>query len=396
MAVAEPMRNAALFLSLATATLLLDGCSQQAQQAGGAPPPPQVSVAEVISRDVTPWIETSGRLAAKESVQIRPRVSGVIEDVRYHEGDIVKQGDVLFVLDQRPFRAELQRAEADLSRARAEVDLARADIKRAKSLVERKLISPEEYDQRVAAKSRADANVRAAQAAVKLARLNLDYTEVHSPINGRAGRALMTRGNLVSSEPNPDLLTTVVSLDPMYVYFGSDELTYLHYAARARQVTATDRKGPPVYVGLSNEEGFPRQGYIDFIDNQLDQNTGAIRLRAVLDNSDHALTPGLFARVKILDPQSIHAMLVDEQAILTDQDRKFVYVLGPGNTAQRRNVKVGQTINGLRIINDGLQAGDRVIVYGIQKIFFPGMPVTPQTIGMGDPPPAPPMMAPPA
>jgi len=385
------IKDAALFLIITAAPMILAACNNDTQQQSGGFPPPQVSVADVIVRDVTPWHETSGRIAAKENVQIRPRVDGVIEDVRYREGAIVKKGDLLFIIDQQPFRAELKRAQADLTRARADADLAHAEIKRARNLIERKLISPDDYDQRVAAEDNANANVLSAKATLQIARLNMKYTEVRSPIDGRAGRALATKGNLVSSNPTPDLLTTVVSIDPMYVYFGSDEQTYLRYSSLARQVetNSDQKKNPTVLVGLSNEDGFPREGYVDFVDNQLDPNTGSIRIRAVLENKDHMLTAGLFARVKLLAPENNQAILIDDQAILTDQDRKFVYVLGPENKAMRRNVTIGQTIEGLRIVTDGLQSQDQVIVYGVQKIFFPGMPVSPQKINMGDPPPAP-------
>jgi len=384
------LRVAALFLGITTVPMMLASCNKEAPQQGGGFPPPQVSVAEVSVREVTPWLETSGRIVAKENVQIRPRVGGVIEKVHYREGAIVKKGDLLFVLDQKPFRAELSRAEADLTRTRAQAKLARAEIKRASNLVKQKLLSPGEYDQRVAAEAAANANVLAAQAALQLAQLDMEYTEVRSPIDGHAGLAFATAGNLVSSDPTPDVLTTVVSLDPMYVYFGSDEQTYLKFSSLARQMESkgANNTSPVVFVGLSNEAGFPRKAYVDFVDNQLDPNSGAIRIRAVLDNKDHMLTAGLFARVKFLAPQSIQATLIDDQAILTDQDRKYVYVLGPENKALRRNIKTGQSIEGLRIVTEGLQSGDQVIVYGIQKIFFPGMPVSPQKISMGDPPPA--------
>lgn len=373
--------------------IFLAGCNKAPQGQGGGAPPPQVSVAEVAVRDVTPWNEFSGRIEAKEVVQLRPRVGGVIEEIRYREGDIVKTGDLLFVLDQRPFRTELNRAEADLAHAHAQSELARSEIQRARNLLERKLLSQDEYDQRVAAENQANAAVQSLEAAVKLARLNLEYTEVRSPIDGRAGQALATKGNLVTSDPTPDLLTTIVSLDPVYVYFDSDELTYLRYSKLLAQQTATNgdtKKVRPVFVGLSNEDGFPHEGHVDFVDNQVNPDSGTIRMRAVLQNKDHQLTPGLFARVKLLATESQQAVLIDDQAILTDQDRKYVYVLGPENSTMRRDIKIGQTDKGLRVVTEGLQSGDQVIVHGLQKIFFPGMAVTPQTIHMGDPPPAPP------
>ncbi|MFQ5469062.1 MAG: efflux RND transporter periplasmic adaptor subunit [Gammaproteobacteria bacterium] len=371
-------------------------CENSAQQQnGGFPPPPQVSVAEVISRNVVLSHETSGRIVAKENVQVKPRVGGVIEKVHYREGAIVKKNDLLFTIDQQPFQAELNRADSELKRAAAEVELARVEKLRAQNLVERKLISPGEYDQRVAAEAFANASLESAMAALKLAQLNLAYTEVRSPIDGKAGRALVTEGNLVTSDPTPDLLTSVVSVDPMYVYFGSDEQTYLNYASLVRQLenNGEQAKVGTIFVGLSNEEGYPREADVDFIDNQVNPDTGSIRIRAVIDNSDHMLTAGLFARVKLLAPESTPALLVDDQAILTDQDKKYVYVLGPENKAMRRNIKIGQVFENLRVVTDGLQPGDQVVVYGVQKVFFPGMPVAPQKINMGDPPPAPGPMA---
>ena len=371
-----------------TFSLLFTGCSKEGEQGGGFPPP-AVSVAEVVVRDVTSWEEFNGRIEAKDIVQIRPRVGGVIDAVQYHEGEIVKKGDLLFTMDPLPFRAQLNRAEAELVRARAQASLAKAEAKRAKNLVSRKLLSQDEYDQRVAAEDQANANVRSAEATAELARLNLEYTEVRSPIDGRTGRALVTKGNLVASEPNPDLLTTVVSLDPVYVQFDSDESTYLQYFGGAQNAAGYgDNNKRTVFVGLGNEEGFPREGYVDFVDNRVTPTTGTIRIRAVLDNKDYQLTPGLFARVKLLATKPQQSILIADHAVLTDQDRKYVYVLGEKNSAVRRDVKLGRTVEGLRIVTDGLKAGDQVIVYGIQKIFFPNMPVMPQTIGMSDPPPS--------
>lgn len=379
-------------LMLAAASALFTACGKEtAGPQGGGPPPPSVSVAEVVVRDVTPWDAFTGRIEAMETVQIRPRVAGVVDEVRYREGDIVRKGELLFLIDQRPFRAELARAEAELARAEAQAELARAESARAQNIFERKLLSQDDYDQRVAAAHQAEANRRAAEAALQLARLDLGYTEIRAPIDGRAGRALATRGNLVSSDPTPDVLTTVVSLDPVHVYFEADELTYLRHAGGIRRGGA--QPDTLVNVGLAGEDGFPRQGRVDFVDNQMNPQTGTIRMRAVLDNKDRQLTPGLFARVQLLAPAPVTALLIVDDAILTDQDRKFVYVLGPDNQALRRDITPGQSADGLRIVSAGLAAGDRVIVHGIQKVFFPGMPVVPQTITMGDPAPAPGPMA---
>jgi len=388
--VSSPKIYVPLLVAIALSLFLLKSCGKEQDGQGGGFPPPAVSVAEVIVRDVTPWEEFTGRIEAKEVVQIHPRVGGVIEEIPYREGGIVKKGELLFVIDQQPFHAELNRAEAELARASAQADLARAEIRRAKNLVKRKLLSQGEYDQRVAAENQANANVRSAEATLQLARLNLEYTEIRSPIDGRTGRALVTKGNLVASDPTPDQLTTVLSIDPVYVVFHSDELTYLRYFINEQQtVGPEDEAKRPVYVGLGNEEGFPHQGYLDFVDNQVASQTGTIGLRAVLDNKDMSLIPGLFARVKLLATKPVSTLLIDEQAILTDQDRKYVYILGEGNTAQRRDITIGRSVEGLRMVSTGLKQGDKVIVHGTQKIFYPNAPVKPQMIGMGDPPASP-------
>jgi len=379
-----------LAASLVLVVLLLVGCSEKTQEPQGGFPPPAVSVAEVIVRDITPWQEFSGRIKAQEVVQIRPRVGGIIERKHYHEGDIVKKGDLLFTIDQKPIRAELNRSKAELERTRAQAEFARLESLRATNLLKSKLISQDEYDQKIAAEHQTNANVRANEASVRIARLNLEYTKVRSPIDGRTGLALATKGNLVSSSPAPDLLTTIVSLDPVYVVFDSDELTYLQYFGNAQQSARYNgEKKRTVFVGLGNEEGFPREGYVDFIDNQVNADTGTIRLRAVLDNKDFRLTPGLFARIKLLGTEPHQTILVADLAILTDQDRKYVYVLSEDKRAVRRDISIDRTVGGLRIVSKGLKPKEQIIVHGIQKVFFPGMPVVPQLIGMGDPPPVP-------
>jgi membrane fusion protein, multidrug efflux system len=301
----------------------------------------------------------------------------------------VAKGDVLFVIDQRPYRAELARAQAEAARARAQAALATSEKARARTLLEAQAISREEYDRLIAADAQYEAGVNAAQAAVETARLNLEFTEVRSPIAGRAGRALVTEGNLI--DPGATVLTTVVSQHPVYVYFEGDEQVYLRSADLGRRGAANK-----VFVGLSNEQGYPHEGVLDFVDNQVDARTGTIRSRAVLDNRDGAFTPGLFARVRLQGSASHAALLVDDKAVLTDQDRKFVYVLGPDNKAVRRDITLGRIVDGLRVVATGLQSGDQVIVHGVQKVFFPGMAVAPTVIAMGDPAPSPALPALPA
>jgi membrane fusion protein, multidrug efflux system len=377
-------------LALALPALLLAACGSGRTEERGAQSPPAVSAAKVVIKDLTRWDEFTGRVEPVETVDVRPRVDGYIDKVSYREGEEVKKGDVLFVIDQRPYRAELARAEAELAAAKARSVLASAQAARAMKLTESRMISKDERDERVAAEAQRNADVRAAEAAVETARLNVEFTEIRSPIDGRAGQALVTAGNLVTTQPNATLLTTVVSLDPVYVYFEADEQTYLRYGEMARrgERPISDGSGNTVLVGLANEGGFPHRGHLDFVDNKVDPATGTIRARAVLDNHDRVFTPGLFARVKLLENASFRALLVDDKSILTDQDRKYVYVLGPENRALRRDVKLGRRIEGLRVVTEGLSGGDRVIVYGVQKIFFPGLPVKPQMITMGDPPSA--------
>jgi len=355
-----------------------------------APPPPQVSVAEVVSRQVREWDDFTGRVAAVETVELRPRVSGYVERVAYEEGQEVRKGDLLFVIDQRRYRADHDRAEAELARARSEAELARTEDARAQTLIAARAISGEEFEARRAATAQADAAVRAAEAAAARARLDLEFTTVRSPINGRAGRALVTVGNLAQADDT--LLTTVVSLDPVYVYFEGDEQTYLRYNELARK-GEREESNNRVRVGLANETGYPHEGTVDFVDNQVDTRTGTIRARAVLANPDRVFTPGLFARVQIEGSGQFDALLIDDKAVLTDQDRKYVYVLGPQNTAVRKDIELGGMVDELRIVSSGLEPRDKVIVHGVQKVFMPGMPVTPVVIAMGAPPPAPPQLA---
>ena len=359
--------------------------SDKSAPAANMPPPPEVSVAQVVSRDVRQWDEFTGRVTAVETVELRPRVSGYVERVAYEEGQEVRKGDLLFLIDQRSYRAAFDSARANLERVRSESKLAASELVRAQTLVDARAISGEEFDSRKAAATQGTATVRAAEAALDRARLDLEFTEVRAPIDGRAGRAVVTVGNLAQADST--LLTTLVSLDPVHVYFEADEQTYLGYNELARRGERGESRNP-VRIGLANETGYPHAGTLDFTDNQVDPRTGTIRARAVVPNPDRVFTPGLFARVQLEGSGVFHALLIDDKAVLTDQDRKYVYVLGPGNTAVRRDIELGRMAGGLRVVSTGLEANDKVIVHGVQKVFVAGMPVAPQVIAMGEPPPS--------
>lgn len=368
---------------LLAALVGLSGCGDDATATAQAPAP-QVSVASALEREVTEWDEFTGRIEAVESVEVRPRVTGYIESVNFSEGSTVRKGDLLFVIDPRPYRAELSKAEAELARAVARSELAASDAARSKSLVDIKAVSREEYDTRVNASREATANVAAARAAVDSAKLNLEFTRVTSPISGRVSKAAVTSGNLVTGGSNAaTLLTTVVSLDPIYVTFEGDEQIYLKYtelAQRGERQSSRDAANP-VLMGLANESDYPRRGTMVFVDNQIDPRTGTIRARASFDNKDGFLTPGLFARVKLLGHNSYNAVLVDDRAIGTDQSQKFVYVVDAENKVVYRPVKVGRLTDGLRIVLQGLQPGETVIVNGLQRV-RPGVVVAPERIAM--------------
>src|SRR3954470_1373466 len=332
---------------------------------------PQVTVAPAIERVVTDWDEFTGHFEAVNSVEVRPRVAGFVQRIGFIEGATVHQGDVLFVIDPRPYEAEVSRAEAVLAEARTRNQLAGVEVERAKKLVSTQAISREELDSRTSGQAEGDAGVRAAEAAVRLARLNLEWTVVRAPISGRVGRAEITPGNVVQAgAPSPTLLTTIVSLDPIYVYFDTDEQAYLKYMGTA----AGTANGRPVLVGLANEKGFPHEGRLNFVDNRVDGTSGTIRARALLSNPNHVFTPGLFARVRLLGSDRHTVTLVQDQAIGTDQDRKFVLVLKPDTTVEYRPVVIGRLFDGLRTVDSGLKPGERVVINGLMRV-RPGMKV---------------------
>jgi multidrug efflux system membrane fusion protein len=329
----------------------------------------------VLEKPVAETQEFSGRLEAVERVQIRARVGGFITAVNFKPGSEVKKGDVLFVIDARPYEAEATRAQAAASAARARADLAQSELTRAASLMADKAIAKREFDTAAASQKELAANAGAAQAQYEAARLNLAYTRVVSPINGRVSKAEITVGNLVDASA---VLTSVVSLERIYASFDGDEETYLRVGARAR-------KGAPVAVrvGLANEEGFPHEGKLEFVDNELDARTGSVRMRAAFANQDGALVPGLFARVQLGAADQRTAVLISERAVGTDQSRKFVFVVGADNKAEYRPVTLGPVIDGLRVVRSGVKAGEKIIVNGLQRV-RPGAPVTPQLVPMID------------
>jgi multidrug efflux system membrane fusion protein len=366
---------------------LVASCGKSGPQ---APPPPQVSVAQVLEKRVKDWDEFTGRLQAVETVEIRPRVSGYIDKVAFTEGSLVKRGTLLFVIDPRPYQAEYDRAAADLKRFKTALDLGRIELVRVQRLKESGAVSEEELDERKSSVAQSEANVSGSQAALEAAALNLNFTKVSSPIDGRVSRAEVTRGNLVTGGINGGtLLSSVVSMDPIYIYFDADEQSYLRYVQIARsgeQPTSHDT-GKPVQVGLANEEGFPHTGTVDFVDNQLNPQTGTIRARAVLQNKDGQFTPGLFARVQLLGSAEYSAILIDDRAVNTDQSQKYVLVLGANDQIEYRKVKLGRVVDGLRVVREGLKAGDVIVVNGAQRV-HPGVTVTPQKVTMGAAAPA--------
>lgn len=341
---------------------------------GGAPGPVPVTVAPAVEKPLVEYETLSTRLEAVEAVEIRPRVSGYLSEIRFQPGQLVRKGDVLFVIDPRPFRAALRRAEAELERARVLAQGAERDEKRSAELLSGKAISGEEADQRLTRLAEARALVAAAEAAVSAARLSVEYSELRSPIDGRISRALVTVGNNVSGVDGfTTLLTTVVSVDPIHAYADLPESSFL----RLQHLPGVQAGGLPVQLELADERDYPRSGKLESLDNRLDPGTGTLVLRAVFPNPDGHLMPGLFGRLRLPMSEEKPTVLVSERAIGTDQSQKFVYTLSSSNTVAYRPVKLGPLVGGSRVIREGLRAGETVIVNGLQRV-QPGMPVLPQ------------------
>jgi len=348
------------------AVAVLAACSAQAKQEA-APPPVQVTVADVAFKSLRQWDDFTGRLEPIDTVEIRPRVSGYVDGAQFSEGARVRKGQVLFQIDPRPYKAEADRAAAEVSRAKAQLDLASINRERGRRLIDQNALAQSEFDRLASEERAAQANVAAAQAAYQTARLNLEWTKVTSPIDGRISKIVITRGNLVTQA---SLLTTVVSDTPIYAEFNADEQTFLKYASAERG------KGSPVYMGLITEDGYPHEGKLSFIDNALDAKSGTINGRAIFANADGRFTPGLFARIRLVSAESQVVALAPDRAIATDLGKRFVVVVNGNNKAEYRPVEVGPLAGNLRIIRSGLKPGDRVVVGGLQKV-KPGDTVAP-------------------
>ncbi|MDM0016861.1 efflux RND transporter periplasmic adaptor subunit [Variovorax saccharolyticus] len=342
-----------------------------------------VSVATVAATEVNTWDEFSGRLEAVERVDVRSRVAGAVQAVHFREGALVKQGELLITIDPAPYAAEVERAEAQVASAQARVSFTRSEVERARRLWDEKAIAQRELDERSNAGREAEANLRAAQASLQSARLNLGYTQVRAPVSGRTGKLEVTVGNLVAAGPGAPVLTTLVSVSPIYASFDADEqivvkaLKDLPGGASARGRI----EGIPVQMGTAASDGTPYTGRLQLIDNQVDAKSGTVRVRAAFDNADGALIPGQFARIRMGQARNDMALLVNERAVGTDQNKKFVMVVGADNKAEYREVALGAPVNGLRVVTKGLKAGERVVVNGLQHI-RPGALVAPQAVTM--------------
>jgi RND family efflux transporter MFP subunit len=367
------------FLSVGFLLVLLAaiGCRKASAPSPGPLP---VNVVTAIEKEVNEWDEFTGRLEAVESVEIRPRVSGYITEIHFAAGAIIKKGDLLYVIDPRPYQADFDRAAAELERTQAELKLAQIELDRAKELRAKNTISASEFDQKAATYQGSSAAARSAEAAKNSAALNLEFTQIKSPIDGRVSDARITLGNLVQPGPGPEsVLTTVVSVDPIYAKVDADEnavLKYVKLSEEGKRVSARTAK-IPAFVELGNETAFPHEGYVDFVDNRLDPGTGTVRARVVLKNwNPNFITPGLFTRVRVAGATPYRAALIDDKVISSQQGLKYVFVVKPDNTVERRNIETGTIFEGKRIVKSGLKDGEKVVSTRLQ-LLQAGMPVKP-------------------
>jgi len=375
----------ALVAGLAVAALVAfpSTSSQSSSPSAAAAAPMPVSVAVVEQHDVALWDEFSGRLEAVERVEVRSRVAGAVEAVHFREGALVGQGDRLITIDPAPYAAEVERAEAQVAAAQARLALARSEFERGRQLWDSRTVSQRDLDQRLNGQREAEANLRAAQAALQSAQLNLGYTEVRAPVAGRVGKLEITVGNLVAAGPGAPVLTTLVSVDPIYASFNADE----EVVARALRSLGHGGNAPadlariPVRMATATSNGATFTGRLQLIDNQVDARSGTVRVRAVFDNPDGSLMPGQFARLGMGQAKPEPALVVNERAIGTDQNKKFVMVVGADNKATYREVTLGAFVDGLRVVTNGLKPGERIIVNGLQRV-RPGAVVAPDPVAM--------------
>lgn len=376
--------NRSQSISLATAlaaALFLSACGKEEASAPAERPPLDIDVVTPVVKPVIEWATFTGRLEAVERVEIRARVSGYLQSVNFEEGQLVNKGDLLFEIDPRPFEAVVNSAKAQVAQAEAALTLANANKKRAEDLIRANAISREELDIRNSQAMQAEADKLAAEAQLEAAELELSFTKIKAPISGIAGRYGITEGNLVQGGSNgATMLTTIVPQNPVYVYFDVDERTYLEGLRRIQSGELPGRADTgnlPVEIQLTDETEYSHRGVINFKDNQLNPGTATMRLRGLIQNDDGLLAPGMFARVRTPATKEEERLLVPDKAVLTDQELKFVWVVGPDNIAQRRTVQVGPLHENLRIIRSGLEPGERLATSGIQFL-QPGMPVTPR------------------
>ncbi len=361
---------------LAVAVCILStGCKPSTQ--APAPPPPPVTVATPIRKEIVEWDEYTGRTEAVESVDVRPRVSGYIDQISFKDGQLVKPGDVLFVIDQRPYQDVLDQDKANLQKADAQRQLKVANFARAQKLFQSKVTSKEEYDTSVAQRNQAEAEFAQAQAAVNLAQLNMDFTEVKSPIEGRISRQLVTRGNLVQADST--VLTKVVSVDPIYAYFSVDERTIQKYLNQIQSGQLKDPRASfmPVYLQVEGETGFPHEGVVDFVENTYNASTGTLQIRGRFKNDDAYLYPDAFVRIRIAGTPKYEAVMISDRAVGTDQGQKFVLLVDDNSVVQVRPVELGPVVDGLREVRKNLGLGDRVIINGLVNA-RPGSKITAQ------------------
>lgn len=380
-------RRRVIFSALAT-TLVAAGAGYAWMTAGvsgpgtayaqGVPVAPPVDVAEVLVRPVTDWQRYSGRLEAVERVDIRPLVSGTLTTVHFKDGARVRKGEVLFTIDPRPYQAEVHRSQAALDAARARVAYTASELARGQRLLAENAVAKRDVEEKLNAADEAKAHLQAAQAALEAARLNLEYTRITAAVDGRLSQIKVTVGNVVSAGEQSAPLATLVSVSPLYATFDVDEQTFLKTILPVRE-----QRDVPIELGLANEEGYSRQGHLASVDNQLNTTSGTIRVRAVFDNADGSLVPGLYARVRLGSTAQRDAVLVAEKAVSTDQNRRYVLVLDEQNRANYREVTLGAHVGALRVVEQGLQAGERIVVNGLQRV-MPGNPVMPTQVSMDE------------